>query len=168
LKGLTVSVQIDGVLALSFAFNGDVVDANVGVLSRSGTTSFDSFRIRTNDPAFTTQPPPARSVSIAGASVAEGNSGSKTVTLTLTLAAAAAGGETVAWATSNGTATAGSDYTAASGVVTLAAGATSATIALTVLGDTAVESNETFGVTLSSPTGGLTLGSPASATVTIT
>src|SRR5207237_35033 len=150
LKGLTVSVQIDGVLALSFAFNGDVVDADVGVLSRSGTTSFDSFRIRTNDPAFTTQPPPARSVSIAGASVAEGAAGpTKTVTLTLTLSSAAAGGETVAWATSNATATAGSDYTAASGVVTFAAGATSATISLTVAGDGVVEPDETFGVTLS-------------------
>ena len=105
------------------------------------------------------------SVSIAGASVAEGNAGSQTVTLTLTLSSAAAGGETVAWVTSNGTATAGSDYTAASGTVTFAAGATSATITLTVLGDTTVEPDETFTVTLSSPTG-LTLGT-SSATVTI-
>ncbi|MEY2516686.1 MAG: hypothetical protein QOJ89_4044, partial [bacterium] len=108
-----------------------------------------------------------RSVSIAGATTTEGNSGSKTVTLTLTLSAAAAGGETVAWATSNGTATAGSDYTAASGTVTFAAGATSATINVTVLGDATVEPNETFTVTLSNPTGGLTLGT-SSATVTIT
>ena len=47
-----------------------------------------------------------RAVSIAGTSVTEGNSGPQTVTLTLTLSAPAVGGETVAWATSNGTATA--------------------------------------------------------------
>ncbi|MEY2518221.1 MAG: large repetitive protein, partial [bacterium] len=109
----------------------------------------------------------ARSVSIANTSVTEGNSGSKAVTLTLTLSAPAVGGETVAWATSNGTATAGSDYTAASGVVTFAAGATTATFSVTVIGDNVVEPNETFVVTLSSPTGGLSLGSPSSATVTI-
>ena len=107
-------------------------------------------------------------MSIAGASVAEGVAGtSKAVTLTLSLSAPAVGGETVAWATSAGTATAGSDYTTASGVATFAAGATSATISVTVLGDGAVEPDETFAVTLSNPTGGLTLGT-SSATVTIT
>ena len=109
-----------------------------------------------------------RAVTITGASTAEGNSGSTTVTLTLTLSTAAAGGETVAWVTSNGTATAGTDYTAASGIATFAAGALTTTITLTVLGDATVEPNETFTVTLSNPTGSLTLGSPSSATVTIT
>ena len=52
--------------------------------------------------------------------------------------------------------------------MTFAAGATSAQVSVTVLGDTTAEPNETFTVTLSSPTGGLTLGSPSSATVTIT
>ena len=44
---------------------------------------------------------PPRTVTIAGASVPEGNSVSTTVTLTLTLSAPAVGGETVAWATSD-------------------------------------------------------------------
>ena len=78
----------------------------------------------------------------------------------------AVGGETVAWATSNGTATAGVDYTAASGIATFAAGATSATLSITVLGDDMAEPDETFVVTLSSPTG-LVLGSPSASTVTI-
>src|SRR5205085_9216194 len=94
----------------------------------------------------------ARSVTIANTSVTEGNTGSKTVTLTLTLSAPAVGNETVAWATSNATATAGSDYAAASGFVTFAAGATTATFTVAVLGDNVVEGDETFVVTLSSPT----------------
>ncbi|MDX6678526.1 MAG: hypothetical protein QOE31_2578, partial [Solirubrobacteraceae bacterium] len=170
-KGTSVSVAVNGAFALSFAFNAPVVDGAVGVVSRSGATSFDSYRVRTNDPQFaatTPPPPPVPAVSIAGASVAEGAAGAtKTVTLTLSLSAPAAGGETVAWTTSNGTATAGSDYTAASGSVTFVAGATSATISVTVLGDGAVEADETFSVTLSSPSSGLTLGT-SSATVTIT
>ncbi|HYK22899.1 MAG TPA: Calx-beta domain-containing protein, partial [Pyrinomonadaceae bacterium] len=50
---------------------------------------------------------------------------------------------------SNGTATAGSDYVASSGTVTIPAGATSATITIPIIGDTAVEPNETFNVNLS-------------------
>jgi chitinase len=72
----------------------------------------------------------------------------------------------VAWATADGTATAGADYVAASGTVTFAAGTTSATIAITTLGDTTYESDETFTVTLSNPQGA-TIGT-GSATVTIT
>src|SRR6185503_4748381 len=59
---------------------------------------------------------------------------------------------TVRYATSNGTATAGSDYTAASGTLTFTAGATSRTFNVPVIGDTAFEPNETFSITLSQPT----------------
>ena len=59
---------------------------------------------------------------------------------------------TVAYATANGTATAGSDYQAASGTLTFAAGETSKTITVLVNGDRLAESNETFFVNLSGPT----------------
>jgi hypothetical protein len=59
---------------------------------------------------------------------------------------------TVAYATANGTATAGSDYQAASGCLTFAPGETSKTITVQVVGDRLPESNETFFVNLSSPT----------------
>jgi hypothetical protein len=52
LKGASASVTLNGAFALSWGFNSPVVDGAVGVLSRVGTSSFDSFRIRTNDPAF--------------------------------------------------------------------------------------------------------------------
>ena len=168
LQGAVATISIGGAVVMSYAYNAAIADGAVGVLARGGSGSFDAVRFRTNDPAFAAPPPPPLPVaSIAGASVTEGNSASKTLTLTVSLSSAAVGGETVAWATSNGTASAGSDYTAASGTLTFAAGATSATFTVTVLGDTAIEPDETFVVTLSSPTGGLTLGSPSSATVTI-
>ena len=59
---------------------------------------------------------------------------------------------TVHYATADGSATAGSDYTAASGDVTIPAGQTSATITVAVKGDRLPEPNETFVVNLSSPT----------------
>ena len=54
----------------------------------------------------------------------------------------------VSYATANGTATAGSDYVAASGTLTFAAGETSKTLTRPVLGDTDLEPDETFAVTL--------------------
>src|SRR5207248_8995307 len=61
--------------------------------------------------------------------------------------------------------TAGSDYQASSGKVTFAPGQTSAAINIAVTGDTTVEQDETFTVSLSAPTNA-TLGA-ASATGTI-
>ena len=60
---------------------------------------------------------------------------------------------TVKYATVNGTATAGSDYTATSGTLTFPAGQTSKTIVINIIGDTTNEANETFFVNLSAPTG---------------
>ena len=57
----------------------------------------------------------------------------------------------VGYTTQNGSATAGSDYTAASGTVSFAAGATSGSVAVSVLGDAAAEGNETFALALASP-----------------
>lgn len=74
---------------------------------------------------------------------------------------------TVQFATSNGTATAPADYTAASGTLTFAAGQSSASFSVAVKDDTLVEGNETVNLTLSNPTGGLTLGSQSTATLTI-
>jgi hypothetical protein len=65
-----------------------------------------------------------------------------------------------------GTATSGSDYTALGNTVTFAAGSAVATKTVSVIDDTLVEGNETVVLTLGSGAG-YTVGSPASATVTI-
>jgi ribosomal protein L35AE/L33A len=89
------------------------------------------------------------------------------VTITVTRTGGSTGAVNVNYATANGTATAGSDYTAASGTLNFADGQTSATFTVTILDDSVYEGNENFTVTLSNPTGGATLGSPATGTVTI-
>ena len=60
---------------------------------------------------------------------------------------------TVRYRTADGTATAGSDYTAASGTVTFAAGETSKTVNVRILDDSVEDSGETFFVELSNPSG---------------
>lgn len=106
------------------------------------------------------------SLTIADASVLEGDAGTSNLVFTVSLASAAATDITVNYATNDGTATAGSDYTATNGTLTLAAGSTTATINVPILGDTVFESDETFTLTLSSPSANVTLGT-ASATGTI-
>jgi chitinase len=79
-----------------------------------------------------------------------------------------AGTVTVGYSTSNGTATAGADYTAASGgTVSFQPSEVEESIPITLLSDTRDELDETFTITLSGPTGGVTLGD-AAITVTIT
>jgi hypothetical protein len=73
----------------------------------------------------------------------------------------------VSYATTNGTATAGSDYGSKNTTVQFANGVSSATIPIPVFNDAATEGNETFTVTLSAPSGGGTLGATKAASVTI-
>ena len=72
------------------------------------------------------------------------------------------------YATSDGTATAGSDYGATSGTLSFAPGETSKTVNVPVTGDTTTDKphDETFTLTLSNASGGATI-SNASATGTI-
>jgi polyhydroxybutyrate depolymerase len=64
----------------------------------------------------------------------------------------------VDFATSDVTAMAGEDYTAASGTLEFQAGETVKTLSIPVLPDAVAESTENFRVTLSNPTGDATLG----------
>jgi hypothetical protein len=79
----------------------------------------------------------------------------------------ASGDITVNVATSNGTATAGSDYTATSHTLTFIQGETSKNFFIPITNDNLFENAETVNLTLSNPTGGATLGTPATATLTI-
>ncbi len=73
----------------------------------------------------------------------------------------------VDFATSAGTATAGSDYTATSGSVNFTGGAIQGAATVSILSDDYVEPDETFRITLSNPVNA-ELGSPVLMTITIT
>ena len=102
-------------------------------------------------------------LSIAGGSGKEGDDSS--ISFTVTLDEAATGTVTVDYATSDGTADAGDDYTSTSGTLTFDAGTTSKKISVAISDDSENESDETFTVTLSNASGAV-LGT-ASATGTI-
>lgn len=90
------------------------------------------------------------------------------VSLAVSRSGAANGVVSVNYATSSGSATAGSDFTSASGTLDWADGDTAdKKITVNVTNDTTDEANETFTVTLSNPSVGTGLGSNSSTTVTI-
>lgn len=82
----------------------------------------------------------------------EGNSGQTSFVFTVSLSHASDSDVTVDYATGEGTALAGSDYIATSGTLTFAPGETSKEISVSVIGDSTVESDESFSVTLSNAT----------------
>ena len=118
----------------------------------------ESFTVELSDPVGTTitdatgvgtiEADAMPGLSIADAApVAEGGE----ATFTVSLSPASSESVTVAYATQDGTAVAGSDYTAASGTLEFEPGVTSHTIRVAVLNDTTVEPTETFTVELSDP-----------------
>lgn len=92
-------------------------------------------------------------LSIGDRTLNEGNTGTRTASFTVTLSSASLAPVTVDFGTADGSAVAGSDHTASSGTVTIAAGRRSATVVITIIGDRLREPNETFTVTLSDPSG---------------
>jgi hypothetical protein len=92
-------------------------------------------------------------LSVNDVTVVERRSGTTTAAFTVTLSPPVNQVVTVSYASANGTATAGSDYLAASGVLTFPANAGSQPVNVTVNADTLREPVETFTVNLSNASG---------------
>ncbi len=99
------------------------------------------------------EPVPAPAISVADQAAAQPSSGTVSTPVTVTLNRASTTPVTVRYATENGTALAGLDYTAAAGTLTFSPGQTSRTIPVTVRGR-ANHAPASFVVRLSTPTGG--------------
>ena len=106
----------------------------------------------------------AHEFAVADARAEEGRD--ETLDFTVTLAPASPAAVTVDYATADGSATAGEDYTAASGTMTFAPGETSKTVAVSVLDDAIDEGEETFTLTLSDPSGAELADAEAVGTIT--
>ena len=90
-----------------------------------------------------------------------------TVSITVTRVGGSLGTVTVEYSSSDGTAIAGSDYSAVIGTLSFADGVTSQSFTISILDDAEYEGDETVNLVLSNPTGGAGLGSPSSAVLTI-
>lgn len=103
--------------------------------------------------------------SVAAVSVGESDG---SVSLSVTRVGSAAAAASVQYTTLDGTAVAGSDYTATSGTLSWAAGDSDAqTITVPILSDRIAEQAKSFSVVLDGPAGPMTVAEPGAATVTI-
>jgi len=93
----------------------------------------------------------APEISIDDVSMQEGDSGRQDLVFTVSLSRPSSQTVTVNYATADGTALAGSDYVAASGLLSIPPTTTSATITIRVDGDTDVSPDEMFFVNLTVP-----------------
>ena len=94
---------------------------------------------------------PLPTLSIANASIVEGDAGQTIIMLTVTLSTESTSTVSVNFSTADISAIAGVDYNAANGTLQITAGNTTGQISVQINGDTDVESDETLTVTLASP-----------------
>jgi uncharacterized repeat protein (TIGR01451 family) len=139
----------------------DLSGANTATLT---TSAFDSDP--TNNSAQTAFDVVAPRLAFSSADYSVAESGGAAL-LTITLDAPNPFADTIlAYATSAGSAQAGSDYTARSGILTIPAGQTSASFSVPIIDDLVPESGETVLLSLSNASGAM-LATPSSATLTI-
>lgn len=93
--------------------------------------------------------------------------GAATATITVNRIGSLDQVSTVSYLATNITAIAGQDYTTTSGTLSFAANQSSKTFTVRIIEDTLDEADETLKLTLSSPTGGVALGTPNTVTLKI-
>jgi Calx-beta domain len=153
--------QVDGGVAFIVGGGGDNQMNGEYFLDDINISKVDAATGSVNSGTEFDLEPTAPAVSVGDASVSEGNHGA-TLTFPVTVSKPTAEDVVVHYATSNGTAKAGSDYEATSGDLTIPANQTSGVVTVPVLSDKLREANETLTVTLT-PAG---YGSVAEGTAT--
>ncbi|HYW74425.1 MAG TPA: Calx-beta domain-containing protein, partial [Pyrinomonadaceae bacterium] len=141
-------------------------NANINFTVPTASITGGVFTMTATDPANNTSEfsqcksaaPPANGALQFGISSLNFQETAGTVSIAVTRTNGSAGAVSVNYATGGGTATPGQDYTAKSGKLDFADGETAKTISIDILDDSVSEPTEDFNITLSSPTGGATLG----------
>ena len=146
---------------------GQSVDANAHTATVNGVSSFSDWTLAAPSAVFG-----EIKFAQANTDAAETNSGTHTVNIAVSRTGGSGGAVSVSYAVTDGTATtADNDYsiTPSTGTLNWADGdAADKSIAVTVNGDTAVEPDEIVNLAITNPQGGATLGTPNTATLTIT
>lgn len=154
---ITVSVNGDTTFEPNETFTVNLYNPNNGAALSTATATGTI----TNDDL------PSINLSPNGQTIVEGLISPQNLSYTVNLSGSSTQTITVQYSTVNGTALAGSDYTATTGTLTFNPGVTSQTISIPILNDSVNEANETFTVKLTSPTNAI-LGGTATVTTTIT
>ncbi|SLN46083.1 Bifunctional hemolysin/adenylate cyclase precursor [Roseivivax jejudonensis] len=138
-KSLEIRVDSDNDIEDDEAFFVEYFDVTGATFAGGAKVLRETgFILEDDDPGL------SRSLQVSEPVLVEGDGGSRTARFELTLSRPVASEQTFDWATHNGSATAGSDYTGASGSVTFAPGQLRAYVDVSVRGDTRAEASEFF------------------------
>ena len=144
----TITVKPDSHAAVTVTLSAGAVETSDGRLLQSAVSATVAGPV---------------GISVADARVDEG--AVALLAFAVTLDRSPTGTVTVDYATSDGSATAGADYTATSGTLTFRAGESSQTIEVAVLDDSHDEGEETLTLTLSNASGGRLTDARATGTI---
>jgi len=165
LVGVTGTGVTTGPNLITFAAGATVATVNLNILGDATYEPNDLINLTISNPnpasgtiavpvSTTTivNDDPIPQITVQDVSITEGNSGTTNANFAVRLSNRSSQTITVNFTTADLTATAGSDYTNTSGIVTFSPGQLSRTISIPVIGDTNVEPQETFNFNLSTPT----------------
>jgi Calx-beta domain len=173
INGSTITAYINGVQKLQVVdstFTGGNPGIGAFLQNATGVNGDYGFTSFTASDGLVAPPPPGTgtgTISLSASSYSV-NEAAGSVVISAVRTGGSNGAVSVGYATSDGTAVAGSDYIASIGNLSWGDGdASRKTFSVPIVNDAIAEANETFVVRLGTPTGGATVGSPSSATVTI-
>ncbi|MBK9219133.1 MAG: type I secretion C-terminal target domain-containing protein [Uliginosibacterium sp.] len=158
----TIAAGTTSVLVRTPVTNDTIDELNETFTLTATTTAGTTSNASAVGTATITDNDPTPSLALTGPATI--NEGAGTATYTVTLSAASGQTVTVAYGTAGGTATSGVDFTATSGTLTFAPGATVATFSVPITNDSVRENAETYTVSLSSPSNA-TIGSNVTTTI---
>ena len=160
----TVTVGPDGVVG----FSANEMLTQYAYVSATATDPATGNTSEFSEAAMVQAGPTLGTLAVADASVQDGTSGTSNLVFTVTLSAASTFATTVGYATSDGTATGGADYTSTTGTLTIGAGLTTGTITVPVAGEDIYQASKTLTLTLSNPTNATIATNTATGTIVYT
>jgi hypothetical protein len=156
--------QTSQTVNVPLVFEGAYDPPETFTLNLSGANVANLVRAQATGTILSSLPVP--SLTVNDVSVTAGTSGTTSATFTVSMVLGGnMDGVTVNYTTADGTATAGSDYTATSGTLSFAATQTSLTVTVPVLGDPNADPNETFTLNLTNPVGATLTRAQGTATI---
>jgi hypothetical protein len=146
-KIIAVGDPLDGSTVAGLTLSGDAINT-------SGSVAFEVNLADGREAIYRADPPPL-TATVNTVAAFNGSTGTTNFTFTVALNQPAAAPVSIAYATADGTAHAGSDYAATSGTVMIPVGQSAATIVVPVYGTTTVHPDLTFALNLSNPVNAL-------------
>lgn len=142
LATFTITILNDALHEGDETLNLSLINPTAGTSLGSPATSIMKIYDDDSSPAF----------SVTDISQPEGTGAGQSAVFAISLSAPSGLPATVTYSTTDGTASAGSDYTAAAGILTFLPGETTKTVSVNINGDALLENEESFYLDLTAPT----------------